>query len=312
MNRSLTRRAALGAALTAPLVSLPGVLLPVSAADTPMPQPASTGFLTVPVEGILIGLLLPAVQAAREARLQLIDSRGDLILSIPLEGGAPSFFDVFYGDGSVTPVDTRRSLVVKERSGKRVWEVPTHDGILIALLLPAVQRNGRTVGFLAGSVQVGGAEGQVSQILPFIEQSSLKSESEGTGISFVGPFTAGPGEAILIGLLLPAVQKVREAARFVLLNSDGKLVAQDRIIAPPESQSGPFTAFYELLLGDGSVRVERRMADGSVRVGEGASPDGILIGLLLPAVQSGDRTVGLLGGSLQTPSTTVAFQEANR
>lgn len=125
-------------------------------------------------EGVLIGLLLPAVRnEASPFRLQLIDGTGTTLYDIPIAAKTKridSFFDVFYqkselGDGSVHVID--------KATGQEIGKGKKTDGILIALLLPAVQRNGERIGAIAGSVQImsnfaagqqNGIRGQVIQM----------------------------------------------------------------------------------------------------------------------------------------------------
>ncbi len=120
-------------------------------------------------EGILIGLLLPAVQrrVALPYRLELFDASGKMLVEIPItpeQSRKASFFDVFYGDGSVRVMDR------KSTTGKPLYEGRS-DGILIGLLLPAVQRNGESIGAIAGSFQLMNANQQRGQIIQMCDGS---------------------------------------------------------------------------------------------------------------------------------------------
>jgi hypothetical protein len=254
---------------------------------------------------VLIGLLLPAVQKVREAAtLLLVDPAGQVAATIPVEGGRPAFFDIQWDRARCDPL-----LVISERGANNVWRVPSSTGVLIGLLLPAVQPDGSSAGILAGSAQIIGEDGSVGDLLPFTQLGGLVGHTGGVnaGVSFVGPATLAGNTTSLIGLLLPAVQRAREPHRLLLLNSLGDPIASIPLPAPEQQMDTPlFGAQCLVFFAGGSVRVEQVLGDGSVRfVSNGVSPDGILIGLLLPAVQVGDKTVGPIGGSLQIPPDPV-------
>jgi hypothetical protein len=316
MSTRISRRGAMAAALGAPLAVLPAYLAGAAPSVSELPEIRATGYFTLsPTLAILIGLLLPAVRkAGRPARLQLVDGDGNLLLTVPL-GAGPAFFDLSLGtvNGDAVATDGKRFLLtVKQRGTRNVWTFSVADGNLIALLLPAVQDNGKPVGLVAGSAQFVNGDGIVNGILPFVSLDPGKPQ--GDGAAFAGPFTAPGGLSSLIGLLLPAVQKVLPAVQgnfkpfeLLVLDSQGNTVARASIIGP-EGKQGAFSAFFNVFFGDGSVRVDQRQADGSVKtIGQGSSSDGMLIALLLPAVQKNGQTVGPLGGSLQTPTAVVGF-----
>jgi hypothetical protein len=96
----------------------------------------------------------------------------------------------------------------------------------------------------------------------------------------------------------------------VFFNGDGKAVARAGIIGP-DNKLETFSSFIDIWYDDTAIRIDYRQADGSVKTIDVDSADGILIGLLLPAVHRNGKRVGLLGGSLQTPGATVGFQAVN-
>lgn len=204
------------------------------------------------------------------------------------------------------------TIIVQERGGNGSWRVPSADGILIGLLLPAIQTDGKSAGLLAGSVQIPDAEGLVRTILPYIEQDSVyPAIGVDSGVSsFIGPFTCPQDLSSLIGLLLPAVQGNFKPHELLFLNSAGKEVGRAGIIGP-DAKRGTISSFFDISVVNDIMTINQRM-DGSVKtVVSAPTPDAILIGLLLPAVQRNGARVGLLGGSLQTPSATVGFNAVN-
>lgn len=311
MNHRFTRRAAITAGLGAPVLLLGGGEEAAAQGPVEARSATCTGPFQVDHRGVLIGLLLPAVRRVRRPfRLRLLDSAGVAKLDIPIdssEGRTAAFFEVSRsevvgtGESSGVPI-----LVVSRETGEQ-WNVPTADGILIGLLLPAVQRTGLPAVQLAASVFQGGLlpENAVSQLgqrgflLPFIEQDNLLLSAAGSARRhhFVGPFQLSSEESgAEIGLLLPAVQRVREAARMVFLDSAGNILSSTAL---PAVRSPFYDATFAAVWGDGSVRIFQKVRGGEdVLVGEGA-PDGVLIGLLLPAVQLNGVSAGLVGGTLR-------------
>jgi hypothetical protein len=180
-----------------------------------------------------------------------------------------------------------------------------------------VQRNGLPAVQLAASAFTGGVRtgAEPGFLLPFVEQDNLVTALVGTARRhyFIGPIqlTQG-GDSALIGMLLPAVQKVRSPAQMLFLDSKGGIVANALLPAvqkdPAAAASPFFDARFEAGFADGSVRIVQKVRGGDdVVIGQGGQ-DGILIGLLLPAVQTNGAPAGLVGGTLRLGGAHYQFE----
>ena len=138
---------------------------------------ASAGMIGLnSTQGILIGLLLPAVQRAR-ANIKIVDSDGDTLFTKTV--GIPQGFDKdLFGLNFKITTDDKGIIAINDGTTQEViGDITTseHVGILIGLLLPAVQKVRDPVNRQhVGSVQIFDKRtGAIDAILPFIEQSVL-------------------------------------------------------------------------------------------------------------------------------------------
>ncbi|MCH7903299.1 MAG: hypothetical protein IH944_01880 [Armatimonadetes bacterium] len=131
-----------------------------AAQSFPSPQPShSSGHITLrPGESVRIGMLLPAVERPREAgRMVVTDGNGHVMFDVhePLADLTP-FYDIAYHEDP----GTRNVFVLTDgKSGRELGVAPSDDGILIALLIPAVQHPRKFVPAHGASVQLFGTDG---------------------------------------------------------------------------------------------------------------------------------------------------------
>ena len=122
-----------------------------------------------PNDSALIGLLFPAPQRTdKPCRLRLFDSMGKPIVDIPVVGMGDgsvrtAFFDVTFMDGNLRVMD--------HVNGKLLATQSHSDGMLIGLLVPAVQTSGRSVGAISASIQLFDAMKQRGQVIQMCDGS---------------------------------------------------------------------------------------------------------------------------------------------
>ena len=122
-----------------------------------------------------------------------------------------------------------------------------------------------------------------------------------------GPFQLHDGERVTFGLLVPAVRNVRSNAQFSILDSAGNQL----VSYPPDPGRTFFVGITYHATPAGGLRgpsfeISHGIGNPNLNNGIGnpdfvpAGTDGILIGLLLPAVQRSGQTLDPTFASMQS------------
>lgn len=160
-----TRRPLLAAAVVAAVTLL--VPLGASADQNAADQVFSAGPIRLQdSEKILIGLLLPAVQKARaNAQFMLTDGQGKTLYSFAPDSGKATYVNVTF---RAKPIGGHNGATIEVSNGLDIPVVVDVDpaGILIGLLLPAVNRSGQNVNPMAASLQAFNANGATMAYSP--------------------------------------------------------------------------------------------------------------------------------------------------
>jgi hypothetical protein len=116
-----------------------------------------------------------------------------------------------------------------------------------------------------------------------------------------GPFQMADGERVTFGFLVPAVQRARANAQFSIMDSTGTRVFT---FVPDAGKPVTLTlTFHGKAAGNqagASFEINGGTINGGVSQFVPAGTDGILIGLLLPAVQRNGQLVAPLATSMQS------------
>ena len=178
-------------------------------------------------EHVTFGFLVPAVQRVRsDAQFELLDGKGGTIFTFTPKAGGPSFVDVTFR-ANPTGQPGGSVFEVTHGIGNPDFVPAGTEGILIGLLVPAVQRNGQTVDPTAASMQtfdVNGGTKTHTALAWFFPPGPPSNRAQPPGppdIFSAGPFRLHDGEHVTFGFLVPAVQRARSEATFSLLNGDG-------------------------------------------------------------------------------------------
>ncbi len=130
-------------------------------------------------------------------------------------------------------------------------------------------------------------------IHPARAQSNERNETRATTFKAGGPIQLQNGERALIGLLLPAVQKVKTPFRLMLSDDQGHTA---ELKLDPPAKSSEFLTL-ELLYSSGALQLVDPKTGQPLSI---AVPgDGVFAVQLLPAVQKGGNAVGGISASLQ-------------